>query len=87
MNKQSKTSEKETPRTDKERDERNESRVNKRHGGTVVESIAPEDLEVMNDPTCTHETAVRDFSEEDFLAFKCANPKCGLVKLFDKPKV
>lgn len=73
-----------TPEEDAKRDERNQSRVNRSHGGNMVEAIAPEELEPMNEPNCPHTTATRDHSETDFIAFVCDNPKCGLVVLYDK---
>lgn len=70
-----------------EDDARNESasnRVDKTHGGEVVEAIAPEEVELMNDPECKHVELVRDESETDFNGFICANPRCGIVVLFEK---
>jgi len=69
---------------DEARDAVAPNRVNKTHGGEVVESIAPEDVELMNEPDCKHESLIRDETETDFNAFICANPKCGNVVLFDK---
>jgi len=60
------------------------SRVSQEHGGDLVEAISPEQITQVNDPNCKHERAVRDFTEKDFIAFQCANPKCGLVVLFNK---
>lgn len=70
----------------KAEDERREpeSRVNKVHGGKLVEAVAPEDLESMNDADCKHEKLIRDASETDFNAFMCANPNCNEVMLYDK---
>lgn len=76
-----------SPEEDAIREERNQSRVNRSHGGNLLEAVAPEELEPMNDTECVHETAIRDFTEKDFIAFKCANPRCGLVRLFEKPKI
>ena len=76
-----------SPEEDAKREERNLSRVNRAHGGNLVEAVAPEELVPMNDATCKHEGAIRDFSEKDFIAFKCANPECGEVRLFDKAEV
>lgn len=56
----------------------------KKHGGDLVEAISVDELEPMNEPDCKHEMMQRDFTETDYLAFVCANEKCGLVKLFDK---
>ena len=55
-------------------------RVEKVHGGTNVEEI--ETLELINDPTCKHISMSRDYTETDFIAFVCDNPKCGMVKLY-----
>lgn len=60
------------------------SRVNKTHGGELVEAIAPEDLESFNDASCKHEKMVRDPSEKDFIAFMCANPDCNVVVLYNR---
>lgn len=54
------------------------------HGGELVEAVAPEELESVNDAECKHEKLVRDETETDFNAFVCANPNCGVVVLFDK---
>ena len=69
---------------DKDLEERGGSRVNSVHGGKMVEAIAPEELIQVNDDKCTHELMVRDESETDFNAFKCANDKCGIVALYPK---
>lgn len=63
-----------------------QSRLDKVHGGELVEAISPEDLESFNDPDCKHVTLVRDPSETEFNAFMCANPKCNVVVLYDKVK-
>lgn len=73
-----------TPEEDAKRDERNQSRVNRTHGGNLLEAVAPEELEPMNDPNCPHTDIVRDETETDFIAWMCANPKCGVVVLYDK---
>lgn len=74
---------------DRQEDERREadkqSRVNKTHGGEMVEAIAQEDLESFNDADCKHQTLILDPSETEFRAFVCANPKCSEVVLFKKP--
>lgn len=69
---------------DAKRAETTKGRVDSTHGGQVVEAIAPEDLELMNDPDCKHELLVRDPSETEFNAFVCANPDCGIVAIYDK---
>lgn len=70
-----------------EDDRRNQERMDRvttAHGGQVVESIAPEDLESFNDADCKHEKLIRDDSETDFAAFMCANPLCNEIMLYDK---
>lgn len=57
-------------------------RVDKVHGGEVVEEI--EKPELMNEPGCTHVNLVRDATETEFDAFVCQNPKCGIVIIFNK---
>ena len=69
---------------DSQRDERAKNRVDSVHGGELVEAVAPEELELMNDPDCKHEKLVRDETETEFNAFVCANPKCGIIAIFDK---
>ncbi len=69
---------------DERREQATPSRMSKTHGGEVVESIAPEDLESVNDAECKHERLVRDPSETEFNAFVCANDKCSEVVLFNK---
>lgn len=59
-------------------------RVESTHGGETVEAIAPEELVRVNDPDCKHERMVRDSSETEFNAFKCDNPDCGIIALYDK---
>lgn len=58
-------------------------RVERTHGGENVEEI--EKPELINEPDCPHENMTRDLTETDFIAFVCDNPKCGIVKLFNKP--
>lgn len=58
------------------------SRVNKVHGGDVVEEI--DKPTPINQPGCPHTNMSRDYTETDFIAFMCDNPKCGVVALFDK---
>lgn len=62
------------------------SRVDKVHGGEIVEAIAPGDLQSFNDADCKHKKLVKDDSETDFNAFLCANPLCSEVFLYDKSK-
>ena len=69
---------------DQRREEAIPSRMSKTHGGVVVESIAPEDLESFNDAECKHERLIRDESETEWNAFVCANDKCNEVVLFNK---
>lgn len=69
---------------DARRAEGSKGRVEGTHGGEIVEAIAPEELELMNEPECKHEQLIRDETETEFNAFVCANDKCGVVVLFDK---
>lgn len=69
---------------DARRGDERPDRVTDVHGGQVVEFIAPEEVELINDPTCKHEQLVRDPTETEFNAFICANTRCGEVVLFDK---
>lgn len=69
---------------DEARESEKPGRFQKAHGGELVESISEDELELMNEPECIHETLIRDESETDFNGFICANPKCGIVVLFDK---
>lgn len=69
---------------DARREQETPTRLGKVHGGELVEAIAPEELESVNDAGCKHENLTRDHSETDFVAFMCDNPKCGVVVLFDK---
>lgn len=77
-----------TKSTSKAEDDRREAgtptRMSKTHGGITVESIAPEELEPMNDADCKHERLIRDETETAYNAFICANEKCSEVVLFDK---
>ena len=57
-------------------------RVERVHGGTNVEEI--EIPELMNEPECPHTNMVRDYTETEFIAFMCDNPKCGILKLYNK---
>lgn len=70
---------------DARRAEASTGRVDGTHGGELVEAIAPEELESFNDATCKHETAIRDETETEFIAYVCANDKCGEVVLYEKP--
>lgn len=58
-----------------------ESRIDKVHGGTLVEAI--EKPEPMNNPSCEHKWEI-DPTEKDFIAYMCVNDNCGIVKLYDK---
>lgn len=69
---------------DKYLEEMGASRVSKSHGGELVEAISTDDLEVMNDPECTHEVMLPDESEDLGSAYVCANPKCGIVAIYNK---
>ena len=72
----------------KQEDERREkaepTRISWIHGGVVVESVAPEELESFNDANCKHELLVRDESETEFNAFICANEACNEVVVYNK---
>jgi len=69
---------------DARREEATPTRMSKTHGGELVESIAPEELESFNDATCKHEKLIKDPTETEFIAFVCANNNCNEVVLFDK---
>jgi len=56
-------------------------RVDKVHGGTLVEEI--ETPEPMNNQECEHEWEI-DPTETDFLAYMCIKKDCGIVMLYDK---
>lgn len=71
---------------DERRSEQKPDKVTAKHGGKVVETIAPEDILPVHDSECKHENLVRDPSETEFNAFMCANPDCAVVVLFDKTK-
>lgn len=58
-----------------------QSRIDKEHGGEVVEAISPADLDSFNDADCTHEKWVPDPTEELGTAFTCANPACNVVRI------
>ena len=73
-----------TKNSSKEEDAETPSRVDKTHGGELVEAIAPGDLTSFNDADCKHEKLVIDPTETDFKAFMCANPNCNEVMLYDK---
>lgn len=60
------------------------SRLDKEHGGEMVEAISTDELESVNDAGCQHKLLVRDASETEFNAFMCSNPECGVVVLYDK---
>lgn len=60
------------------------SRVNKIHGGELVEAISTDDLVTVSDPECKHETMVLDPTETLGTAYVCANPKCGIVAIYNK---
>lgn len=73
-----------SPEEDAIREERNQSRVNRAHGGNLVEAISEEELFPVNDANCEHENMTRDETETEFNAFKCDNPNCGVVVLYEK---
>lgn len=72
---------------DERREQETPSAVTKKHGGVVVESIAPEDLESFNDAECKHEKKVQaDDDDSGFITYECANPDCNEIFLYDKVK-
>ena len=73
-----------TKSSSKDQDQELLSRVDKTHGGEIVEAISPGDLESFNDSDCQHPELVLDPTETDFKAFMCANPYCNEVMLYDK---
>jgi hypothetical protein len=70
---------------DKSREQ--ESRVNKTHGGNVVESVSKDDLTSFNDATCKHKVVVPDDDPLATNTYVCENPDCNEVFLFDEVKV
>lgn len=73
-----------TKSSSKEQDAELASRVDKVHGGEIVEAVSAQDLESFNDADCKHLELIRDETEEDFNAFMCVNPLCNEVMLYDK---
>lgn len=71
---------------DAKREKTEPTRMGKVHGGKVVETISPDQLESFNDANCKHELLVRDETETDFNAFACANPACNEIVLYDRTK-
>lgn len=71
---------------DARREEGVQTRMQKTHGGELVEAVSQEELESFNDADCKHENFTRDESETDFNAFTCANNKCNVVVIFNKYK-
>lgn len=71
-----------------EKDEGKKSRLDKVHGGEVVESIAPEDLVSFNDADCKHKNLIREDSDggfdESMNTFICSNPNCNEVFVLPK---
>jgi hypothetical protein len=72
---------------DERREADGQSAVTKKHGGVIVESIAPEDLESFNDADCKHEK-IRQVAnpDGDYLTYECVNPRCNEIFLYDKGK-
>lgn len=60
------------------------SRIDKEHGGELVQAISKDELISMNDADCTHEKAIRLEDDGDFMVFGCANPNCNEVVLYNK---
>lgn len=71
---------------DDRRSEGVKTRMEKTHGGELVEAVSQEELESFNDAECKHEKLVPDPSETDFDGYTCANPDCNVVLLYDKKK-
>lgn len=71
----------EAPKVSKTPEPEHVLRVERVHGGKVVEEI--EKPELMNNPDCKHEW-VLDPTETDFIAYMCSKKDCGIVKLYDK---
>lgn len=71
----------EAPKVSKEPDPQHVYRVEKVHGGKVVEEI--ERPEPMNNPECAH-NFVLDPTETDFIGYICDKPDCGIVMIYDK---
>ena len=67
---------------DQYKEEIGASRINKVHGGELVEAISVEGLVLMNDPECKHETMIPDPTETLGTAYVCATPKCGIVAIY-----
>lgn len=63
---------------------RERSRMDRSHGGKLLDAISPEELVSFNDASCKHETMTRDPSETEFNAFICDNPNCNVVALSTK---
>lgn len=57
-------------------------RVEKVHGGENVEEV--ENVVLINEPDCPHTSMTLDPTETDFIAYVCDNPKCAMVKLYNK---
>lgn len=71
----------EAPKVSPEPENKHIFRVDKVHGGHVVEEI--ERPEPMNNPGCEHNW-VLDPTETDFIAYMCDKPDCGNVLIYDK---
>ena len=69
---------------DEQQEQTNQTRMGKVHVGTLVESIAPEELVSVNDDKCEHTKRVFDPSETEFECYTRANPSCGEVFLYSK---
>lgn len=69
------------PQMSEEPDKKHIFRVEKVHGGEVVEEI--ETPQPMNNPGCDHEWEL-DSTETDFIAYRCTKKDCGIVMLYDK---
>jgi len=76
-----------TKNKSKAEDKDKQSRVDKTHGGNIVESVSLKDLESFNDSACKHENLVRDSDELAHNTFACANLNCNEIFLYDKVEV
>lgn len=61
------------------------SRLEKEHGGELLEAVSADELVSVNNPDCKHEKLIRDESETEFTAFTCASEDCNEVFIFAKP--
>lgn len=55
------------------------SRVNRSHGGELLEAISSDELVTVNDPASCEHSFELDPTEELGTAYVCIKPKCGIV--------